>query len=171
MTDTFFDKPIDGDITHYTEGLAEQHDPKEFMDALDALINLNGVQAVRWSQSTPYFNDGDACVFGVNGFEVRLEVDAELDEPDPDEYDFDNQTWRGEWELYRIDPDITGLLSYQERKSYLVNGFDTTEIYNAIEKMDNLAQHHEIVLSEKFGDPAQVVYDGESFKVEYYDHD
>lgn len=26
------------------------------------------VQAIRWTQYTPYFNDGDACTFGVHDF-------------------------------------------------------------------------------------------------------
>ena len=29
------------------------------------------VEAIRWTQYTPYFNDGDACVFSVNDFTYR----------------------------------------------------------------------------------------------------
>lgn len=34
------------------------------------------VDGVLWSQYTPYFNDGDECVFGVNDPSLILSVDA-----------------------------------------------------------------------------------------------
>jgi len=34
-------------------------------------------EAVRWTQYTPYFNDGDACVFGVNEFTYKKVGDSE----------------------------------------------------------------------------------------------
>ena len=33
---------------------------------------------VAWAQYTPYFNDGDACVFGVNEPQVRVRLSPEL---------------------------------------------------------------------------------------------
>lgn len=48
---------------------------KEFLDA-----NPN-IDALRWTQYTPYFNDGATCEFGVNYPEVRL-VGAVIDEDD-----------------------------------------------------------------------------------------
>jgi hypothetical protein len=30
------------------------------------------VTAIRWRQYTPYFNDGDACVFGLHGVEASV---------------------------------------------------------------------------------------------------
>jgi hypothetical protein len=35
------------------------------------------VDALRWAQYTPYFNDGDACIFGVGELTIRL-VGADL---------------------------------------------------------------------------------------------
>jgi hypothetical protein len=46
------------------------------------------VEAVRWSQYAPYFNDGDACEFSVHELEVRLK----------DEEDFADQ-WSLNYEL------------------------------------------------------------------------
>lgn len=31
------------------------------------------LEAIRWKQYTPYFNDGDECVFGLHGVYFRLE--------------------------------------------------------------------------------------------------
>lgn len=37
----------------------------------------NDVDAVRWSQYTPYFNDGDTCTFSVNDWYARPIIIAE----------------------------------------------------------------------------------------------
>lgn len=46
-----------------------------------------GVKALSWAQYTPYFNDGDECVFRVHGlYFSTVEVDpAEVDRPGYDE--------------------------------------------------------------------------------------
>lgn len=60
-----FGRPITGDIPRYSEGMSEQDDPQKFLDALDTLLNIEGVFAVRWREYTPYFNDGDPCTFSA----------------------------------------------------------------------------------------------------------
>lgn len=35
------------------------------------------VQGLTWAQYTPYFNDGEECVFGVNDIEVYLDLEAD----------------------------------------------------------------------------------------------
>lgn len=47
------------------------------------------VEAIRWEQYTPYFNDGDACEFGVNDFVVKMANPAEGSEEDEDDSDDD----------------------------------------------------------------------------------
>jgi len=167
LTDTFFDKPINGDISHYTEGQAVQHDPQEFIDALDALVNLPHVVNVRWEQYTPYFNDGDACVFGTHEFVVLLDNSDEEDGDYGDGY-------LDAYSLYRYKEGFDWT-SGEEGREYRYGvgdaSVDTTEIYKALQHVGEIVDHHYSVLSDKFGDPAQVVYDGESFNVEYYDHD
>lgn len=45
------------------------------------------IKAIGWQQYTPYFNDGDACVFGMHGFYYsKTDVDPEnVIEPTDDE--------------------------------------------------------------------------------------
>jgi hypothetical protein len=69
---------------------------KEFMDShLD-------VEAIRWTQYTPYFNDGETCTFGVHDLEAKfVGGDEEAgDREDGFEYlwsrtpdGVDNKTW------------------------------------------------------------------------------
>lgn len=50
----------------------------ELGDQLDkALVSLivDDVEAIRWEQYTPYFNDGDACIFVVSEPRVRFKGD------------------------------------------------------------------------------------------------
>jgi len=37
-----------------------------FREVTKEFFNETPVQAVIWTQYTPYFNDGEECVFGVN---------------------------------------------------------------------------------------------------------
>jgi len=54
---------------------------KEFFSAFPM------VEAIRWNQYTPYFNDGDACVFGVYEASIKL-TDVDTDKVDLDEDGF-----------------------------------------------------------------------------------
>jgi hypothetical protein len=64
-------RPIEGEITTGYEA-KEQHPESEFTEALDKLLGMEGVESVRWTQYTPYFNDGEPCVFGANDCYVKL---------------------------------------------------------------------------------------------------
>lgn len=167
MTDTFFDKPIHGDISHYSEGQKTQHDPQEFIDALDALVNLPGVESVRWEQYTPYFNDGDACVFNTHEFVVKLDnfddVEGDYGEGYLAAYELRSYKEGYDWR--------SGDEGLEYKYGTGDEAVDTTEIYQALQHVGEIVDHHYSILSDKFGDPAQVTYDGESFNVEYYDHD
>lgn len=169
MTDTFFDKPIQGDISHYTDSPGEQHDPSDLIDALDYLLALEEVAAVRWNQYTPYFNDGEACVFGANSPEVLLTVEVEADE---DDEDYDETHWRSAYDLYEYEYGEGD--SWEERRAnmkYEIKGVNTAVVQNRLTALEKEMEYHEVILSDKFGDPAEVIYDGEKFVVEHYDHD
>jgi len=54
---------------------------EEFTSFFDSLPE---VEAVRWRQYTPYFNDGSPCEFAVHGMNVRLR-DVECADSDYDD--------------------------------------------------------------------------------------
>ena len=66
---TVLGRAVTGDVTRGSKKNVEQKPGEEFLPLLDAVLKCDRVHSVRWSQYTPYFNDGDACVFGVNDFE------------------------------------------------------------------------------------------------------
>src|SRR5690348_1020347 len=64
MTDRkFMGITIEGD---YTDG-RYYHEQKPMSELVTYFKNAfdKGVKAIAWSQYTPYFNDGEACEFGV----------------------------------------------------------------------------------------------------------
>lgn len=165
MTDDFFGKPIHGDITHYTEAEAEQHDSIELVNLLDALLKLDHVESVKWRQYTPYFNDGDPCVFGVYGPEVLLDIMEEDDE----EGDY-GDNYLGTYELWKYG-EGSDWETRSANKVYTYRGIDTKAIYDAMHNLDRAIPHHVVVLKKKFGDPAEVVFNENGFNVEFYNHD
>lgn len=167
MTNTLFDKPIHGTISYYADEPGEQHDPAELLKALDHLLELEEVHSVRWRQYTPYFNDGDACVFNVHEPEVLLTSEALFDE---DEDDYDQTKWRSTYDLWSYGPGD----SWEERRNnsvYEIDGVNTEEVERRLGALGHEMNYHDVLLHKKFGDPAEVIYDGEKFTVEHYDHD
>ena len=106
---------------------------------------------VRWTQYTPYFNDGDACEFSIYSAAVKVK---DVDEGG----DWDNGFF-GPWELgyYDATKSIEGSESLQE----VLREFESRLSSGA----------HYVILNEKFGDPAEVTATQDGFSVEYYEHD
>lgn len=126
----------------------DQDPDSVFMDALDALLNTPNVESVKWTQYTPYFNDGEPCVFGVHGSRVRF---ADMPENAGDYGD----GFVGEWDFYGDKDKV----SVNRRKLVL--------------DFDNILGNgkHYVLLGSKFGDHAEVTATKDKFVVESYDHD
>lgn len=62
-----------------------------------------GIKLIKWTQYTPYFNDGEPCVFGVSELEFYVdksssfaEMDAEDEDDEPEDLDYLNYNSRYE---------------------------------------------------------------------------
>lgn len=120
---------------------------KEFFDKYPE------IDAIRWQQYTPHFNDGDACEFGRREFDVRVQpnkTDPEL----------------GDAEL------IAGTET-DDNGFYEGYGVDRgTPLGKALSKLENtLDEDCQDVFKAAFGDGVQVVATRKGFKVEETDHD
>lgn len=159
MTDNIFNKTIEGDISRRSINRTAQAEPELLVDALNTLLDRPEVEAVRWSQSTPYFNDGDVCEFGIYDIRVRFVGD---DEEAGDYEDGFREAWG---------------LTYQRSGGefpYKPEGLEVTD--ELIEAIDNAnkavaggAHYH--TLEDLFGDPSEVTATQDGFNIEYYDHD
>lgn len=119
-----------------------------------------GVTAVVWTQYTPYFKDGDTCVFGVN---EPYFTNAK---------DLDNITRWGEYEGEEDNEwsESAWGFEYQRKKTGSVfEGIDK----QSIDKFSNLIQSSEMqdVMKAMFGDHVRVTATREGFDVDDYDHD
>lgn len=104
------------------------------------------VKAVKWTQYTPYFNDGDACTFSVNDPEFYFEGDDQEDEG------------HGIWSIGRADcgpkPEQCSAETAEACAAFV----------KALGGMDD-------ALETLFGDHCKVIVTAEGVEVDEYDHD
>lgn len=115
------------------------------------------VQAITWTQYTPYFNDGDACEFGIHELNLKLSKTERLrigeKESDVEEFDLDD-------------------IDFWESDISWSNKSLEAERYKTIEKdLNSFAGTLEDVFKSGFGDHAQVVCTRDGFRVDEYDHE
>jgi hypothetical protein len=160
VTNPILDKPISGDIIRGGRNLTSG-DPADFLAELDEIFKHEEVLGVSWRQYTPYFNDGDACIFGV------YDVEEILLASNPDEWQEIEELTTDYW--FEKVPKPGGpswSFDYVKRP---IEGFVMPAWADAV---NNFApSRYEEALLEAFGDHAQVFAKREGFEIEYYDHD
>jgi hypothetical protein len=139
------------------EGLLKEHG-KEMLRELFAELfaAAPAIKAVRWTQYTPYFNDGDACVFRIHDPEYSTvdpdgdgETGEDSDENDNDE-DADEDGFFTSWDN-----------AYEKHKEAL-EPFET-KFGNAESILESLGDHSQITVTCRNG---EIVID-----VDDYEHD
>lgn len=101
------------------------------------------IKAIGWAQYTPYFNDGEECVFSLHG--LHASVEDERDE------DFYGDGWV---ELYGDSEE----------------GFGEVE-WKALKDLEKTLGELEEELEAVFGDHVKVIVTKEGVEVEEYEHD
>ena len=141
--------------------------------ALDALKvffeEAPRVYMVGWTQYTPYFNDGDACVFSVHDIHILTfndyrEYREDLDEDDdfyPENYIWD---WPCVWSMGQ------GWMGEHPNRERVWRE-EWADIGPALEKLEECFQTADSVLEAAFGDHSQIFATRENVRVEEYQHD
>lgn len=170
MTDTstrksFLGLPVTGDIT-YGERPVEQRPLEELSPLMQSVLDSPKVARFGWTQYTPYFNDGDPCVFGVNELWADPVVTADS-EPSSDGY-HEVISWDKRWGSRPS--------TFNEATKSWEEGFyvgPDEEIYDKLLDLNKAISSGAFndVLLEAFGDHATVTVTREGITVEYYDHD
>lgn len=113
------------------------------------------VKAIVWEQYTPYFNDGEPCVFGVN---EPVFVTKEYDEYDERSYNYEED-------------DVFSWKYNPNNKKGSPSPFREELIKNCKEVKDFIQQNDEL-FEAMFGDHVKVVLrPGEEPETYEYDHD
>jgi hypothetical protein len=119
-----------------------------FKTFFDACPN---VKAVRWEQYTPYFNDGEECVFSVNEPTFQF-----AEKPGP--------------AFTTYDSDEDGDTFYEE--SWQAKAADYKKAGVTKKAIDTLSEVFEKdVMKAVFGDHVRVIATREGFEVDEYSHD
>lgn len=149
-----FGLPISGDVNYYNDNVTVEQWPIERLQPyISAMLQDEDVVKFGWVQYTPYFNDGEACNFGIHGvFAVTTDTQAKTKE-----YEF-----FGEEEFNRWDHEI---------RSYAYGDSPKSPEHH-IQFMEQIESgHYHQALEKTFGDPAVVTITREGIDLEYYSHD
>jgi hypothetical protein len=151
---SFLGVPVRGDITK-ADRRAEQHPIEELAPKFQALLDEPLIAEFGWQQYTPYFNDGDACVFGVRSLWVRTTEDSQ---------DLDH------WSL--LAEDVHPTIGGRNWRTGQYEG-EHEEISKKANDLDQAIQSGQFddVLQEHFGDHAEITVTREGIEVEFYSHD
>lgn len=180
------DRVIDG-AKFEEESVAEQYTAAEFLALVDAVLGVEGVKALRWRQYTPYFNDGDPCVFRVSEASVKLSKDVFGKTKKHSDYE---DGFIDSYALYRYvdgfnwsqSPQRADFATKDEfdaarfefvnnNRIFELNGVDTTSVFYTLAAFEKASENIETVAKANFGDHTTVTATKDGFSVEGYDHD
>jgi len=134
---------------------------KEFFD------EFPHVDALTWTQYTPYFNDGSPCTFNLGEFETVMTrdgleyYDIDLEEVQDEEIGAGRYKV-GDWKLYSYNH-----ITYQGE----CKNPQGRELYSAIQQFTQAANRLEEVFQAAYGDHVEVTVDRTKTDIYGYDHD
>jgi hypothetical protein len=168
-------RPITGDVSNYNyRKPVAQKGPEEFLAYIDEFFEQHPeCTFIRWAQGTPGFNDGEPCTFDIH--ETRfgfVDPEEELDEDEKDDDYGDNALSTSALKSFIWDtPD--GKYNYRSDYHYeynkTFNGVLFTEEVVAQYENFGIGEEFEDLISEKFGDPAEITVTRDGFHVDYYE--
>lgn len=158
-TRNFLGIPVQGDITEASTRVP-QKPLEELQPLLQAVLDDPTITEFGWRQYTPYFNDGDPCVFSAHGLWVRTTQNGADDDLDVDYNQalgkrprpFNPRTMEFTTKAYE-GPDEARYDRCQELNKAIQSG-----------AFDN-------VLLDAFGDHAHILIRSDGIEVEFYEHD
>lgn len=143
-----------------------------FRKTLRAFFEKNpGINALVWTQYTPYFNDGDTCEFSVNDVSfTNATSEDDLNQINYDEYDGENEDiW--------VASNLSHVFDNANKNWYK----ETVEKIKAgppidLQSCDFISEmipsaDMEDVLEAMFGDHVKVIATREGFDVQEHEHD
>jgi hypothetical protein len=167
----FIGLPIEGDINRF-DAPVNQKPIEELAALMREVLDSGVVKAVRWYQYTPYFNDGEPCVFGVHG--VYFNVDGDYS----DEEDYENEArgehgdgFVGDWD--NAFSDIFGGRSYDPLNKWTEVPGSNPELGKKVKDLQKAIEDgtHFVEMANLFGDHARVTATTTKFIVDEYEHD
>lgn len=170
--------PIEGSITGIGAARVQQLPIEDLQPLLQAVHDDPGIVAFGWRQFTPYYIDGEQCVFSVGNVWFLTPEDAG-DVEDQEVREEDYYTWE-EWHGYHGKKGFSETVDVWNRpqgerpwKGEVRNPrYDQARF----ERCEAFAQavwsnRFDLALLAKFGDHAIVTINQDKITVEFYDHE
>jgi hypothetical protein len=147
---SFLGVPVTGEILRQDHKRAYQRPIEELQPLLEAVLADPFIVEVGWEQYTPYFNDGDVCVFRVREPWVKTVKDGDggADRWNLTMYSHPTLSVAG------AGPEV---MASKKRAAAFCNAIENGEF--------------EDVLFQAFGDHAKVVVTKTGINVEFYQHE
>jgi len=144
------------------------------------------IKSIVWNQYTPYFNDGEECVFSVNSASFTNITDTDmmwelsLGDVDTDELEEAALVVSSYDASYLVSDDLSSW--GKERKADIIKQFESAgvasldrmvEISNAVFEFNDIISDNnmEDVMRDTFGDHVMIMATIDGFNVEEFDHD
>lgn len=146
----FLGLPIKGNIVSSGHQQVPQKPATDLAPLIESVLSVPEVTALRWRQYTPYFNDGEPCVFSAGEPEIKATFTG------PNDGDYEDG-FVGTWGLPHLEVPSSALV-LSDSLSALEAGLTSGAFDNA--------------LIDLFGDHAEVIIQpGQAIEVEFYEHD
>lgn len=174
-TRTFLGIPVEGDINEGSKRPA-QKSLEELQPLLQVLLDDEAIACFGWHQYTPFFNDGEPCVFSASAVWVARpeDLDPDIDEDDEQDTDSLDVSYNdhlgsyegGEWVPDPENPGRNKLVGEAYEGPDQARYDRCMALYNAVDsgEFDN-------VLLEAFGDHARITVRRDGIQVDSYEHD
>lgn len=140
-----------------------------FKDTMKEFFDKNpGITALKWTQYTPYFNDGDACEFRINDVYFTNAPADELENVSAwGEYEGEDETV---WVASNIEYTLLSKYHEEEAAKILAAGGVDEDSCSLIDKMISSSEMEDIMW-EMFGDHVQVTATRGGFDITECEHD
>lgn len=140
--------------------LSEQIQNKLFKEYTH-LFTLNPtLKAISWTQYTPYFNDGDECLFSVNSINALSFIPESFEEYYDDYLDEEIEEGKFTKEDFAINFYVK-----TKDKHLSIQGV------NALKAFNDFLQNNQNYMRKIFGEHVHILMTHEGFKVSDYEHE
>jgi hypothetical protein len=152
----------------------------DFQKVTDSMFTDTGIQAIAWTQYTPYFNDGDECVFDVNaptfilgGFDPDEEVDSVYDYEDDEKYElyYYYTSWQRESYKKEIESGDPSLWALKVVDAMAKQDEKYGHIHTFYESFYTIINTHSDLMKYIYGDHVQIVLSKNKTVVLEYEHE
>ena len=178
----FLGIPIEGEPIYSSANRVAQRPIEELQEALAELIQYEDFEGLRWKQYTPYFNDGDPCVFGIG--DVYCRVKGLPYDPDQEGGWEEEDNFYSPHNSYGDDPEVDAVLGKMTGRKYDYKTRTYTdgewvvqpqnpELVHQLQKCAGMITSGAFndALLQTFGDHAKITIRKDNIELETYEHD